>query len=69
MESLHCRASAGLSPAEMSAFERVLAEGNFAVRFYVSIPLLKHATESDFARFDCAQRLRTLLKFGSAKGT
>lgn len=63
-------ASAGLSPAEMSAFERVLAEGNFTVRFYISIPLLRHATESDFARFDSLRKAfrGPLLKFGSAKG-
>jgi predicted amidohydrolase YtcJ len=63
-------ASAGLQPDEMSAFERLLAEGNFTVRFYVSIPLLKHATPDDLARFDSLRKTfrGPLLKFGSAKG-
>jgi predicted amidohydrolase YtcJ len=63
-------ASAGLSPDEMAAFERVLAEGNFTVRFYVSIPLLKNATDADLARFDLLRKTfrGPLLKFGSAKG-
>jgi predicted amidohydrolase YtcJ len=63
-------ASAGLSSDEMAVFERVLAEGNFTVRFYVSIPLLKHATDADLARFDSLRRTfrGPLLKFGSAKG-
>ena len=62
--------SAGLDPKEMAAFERVLAEGKFDVRFYVSVPLKKNATPDDLAEF---RRLREtyrgpLLKFGSAKG-
>jgi predicted amidohydrolase YtcJ len=63
-------ASAGLQPDELSAFERLLAEGNFTVRFYVSIPLLKQATPDDLARFDSLRKTfrGPLLKFGSAKG-
>lgn len=63
-------ASAGFTPDEMSAFERLLAEGNFVVRFYVSIPLLKQAADADLARFDVLRKTfrGPLLKFGSAKG-
>jgi predicted amidohydrolase YtcJ len=62
--------SAGLGPAEMAAFERVLGEGQLTVRFYVSVPLEKNATSIQLAEF---KRLRDtyrgpVLKFGSAKG-
>ena len=62
--------SAGLGPAEMAAFERVLGEGQLSVRFYVSVPLAKNATTEQLAEF---KRLRDtyrgpVLKFGSAKG-
>ena len=62
--------SAGLGPAEMAAFERILGEGQLTVRFYVSVPLKKDATPEQLAEF---KRLRDtyrgpVLKFGSAKG-
>jgi predicted amidohydrolase YtcJ len=62
--------SAGLGPKEMAAFERVLGEGEFKVRFYVSVPLEKSATAERLAEF---KHLRDtyrgpLVKFGCAKG-
>jgi predicted amidohydrolase YtcJ len=62
--------SAGLDPMQMAAFERVLGEGDFNVRFYVSVPLEKNATPEHITEF---KRLKEtyrgpLLKFGSAKG-
>jgi predicted amidohydrolase YtcJ len=62
--------SAGLDPTQMAAFERVLAEGDFNVRSYVSVPLEKNATPEHLAEF---KRLKEtyrgpLVKFGSAKG-
>jgi predicted amidohydrolase YtcJ len=62
--------SAGLGPNEMAAFERVLGEGEFKVRFYVSVPLEKDATPERLAEF---KKLRDtyrgpLVKFGCAKG-
>ena len=62
--------SAGLGPREMAAFERVLGEGQFKVRFYVSVPLVRDATPDQLAEF---KRLRDtyrgpLVKFGCAKG-
>jgi predicted amidohydrolase YtcJ len=62
--------SAGLGPNEMRAFERILGEGQFNVRFYLSVPLEKNATPEQMAEF---QRLREtyrgpLVKFGCAKG-
>ncbi len=62
--------SAGLGPREMAAFERVLGEDEFKVRFYVSVPLEKNATAERLAEF---KHLRDtyrgpLVKFGCAKG-
>ncbi len=62
--------SAGLGPREMAAFERVLGEGQFKVRFYVSVPLVRDATPEQITEF---KRLRDtyrgpLVKFGCAKG-
>lgn len=62
--------SMGLGAREMEAFERVLGEGEFKVRFYVSVPLVKDATPEQLTEF---KRLRDtyrgpLVKFGCAKG-
>ncbi len=62
--------SMGLGPKEIAAFDRVLGEGEFKVRFYVSVPLEKNATAEQLAEF---KHLRDtyrgpLLKFGCAKG-
>ena len=62
--------SAGLGPKEMAAFERVLGEDGFKVRFYVSVPLEKNVTPERLEEF---QHLRDtyrgpLVKFGCAKG-
>ncbi len=62
--------SMGLGPKEMAAFERVLGEDKFKVRFYVSVPLEKNATAERLAEF---KHLRDtyrgpLVKFGCAKG-
>jgi len=62
--------SAGLSPDEMAAFQRVLGEGRLNLRFYVSVPLKKDVKPEEMAEF---KRLKEtyrgpLLKFGSAKG-
>ncbi|MBV8898730.1 MAG: amidohydrolase, partial [Verrucomicrobia bacterium] len=62
--------SPGLHPLDFVAFQRMLAEGNFKLRFYVAVPLRKNVTAEEMAA-DKALREEyrgPLLKFGSAKG-
>ncbi len=60
----------GLSPAEMTAFERNLARKSFAVRFYVAVPFTEGATDSTLAGYlKLKEKYRgPFLKFGAAKG-
>jgi predicted amidohydrolase YtcJ len=60
----------GLSPAEMTAFERALARKTLALRFYVAVPFTEDTPDSALARYVALKnRYRgPLLKFGSAKG-
>jgi predicted amidohydrolase YtcJ len=62
--------SAGLTPEQMEAMERILAQGQLTVRFYVSVPLKKEATPAEMAEFKRLQATYRgpLLKFGAAKG-
>jgi predicted amidohydrolase YtcJ len=62
--------SAGLTPDQMEAMERVLAEGRLTARFYVSVPLKNDATAAEMAEFKRLQATYRgpLLKFGAAKG-
>jgi predicted amidohydrolase YtcJ len=63
-------ASPGLGTDQMTAFNRVLAEGQMKVRFYVSVPLLKDAREETLRPFKALRDAYQgpLLKVGSAKG-
>jgi len=62
-------ATPGLEPDEMKAFERVLAEGNFKVRFYVAVPLEKNPSFEELKQFESLRDTYRgpMLKFGSAK--
>jgi predicted amidohydrolase YtcJ len=60
----------GLTPGDLQAFQRVLAEGSMKVRFYVAVPFLKMPGSTDLERFKALREAYRgpLLKFGSAKG-
>jgi predicted amidohydrolase YtcJ len=62
-------ATPGLKPEEMKAFERVLAEGNFKVRFYVAVPLEKNPSSEELKQCESLRDTYRgpVLKFGSAK--
>jgi predicted amidohydrolase YtcJ len=62
--------NATIPAADLTAYERVAAEGGLKVRFYFALPMVKDIAADELARY---QGLRTkypgpLMKFGAVKG-